>query len=281
MDAHVFLAVLAGALLHAGWNALVKGGGDPFLTLSHMAIAGVACALAVIGLVPVPRLEAWPWLMASAAIHTFYRLFLVQAYRAGDLGQVYPIARGAAPLITAVAAAYLVSDVVGPAGYVGIAALGIGVFLLSLKGGSLGTFEPHVVGFALLSSLSTASYSLVDGIGARINGSGPSYAIWMFLINSLAMVALAFYWRGRSVVTTLVAGAWKQALGGTVMSQMSYFIVVWAMTKAPIALVAALRETSVLFAAIISVVVLKEALTRWRVLAATCVLVGVVFLRIG
>jgi drug/metabolite transporter (DMT)-like permease len=281
MDTHVFLAVLSGALLHAGWNALVKGGGDPFLMLSHMAFTGLGVAAVMTLTVPFPKPDAWIWLAASAIIHTLYRLFLVQAYRVGDLGQVYPIARGTAPLITAIAAGFLVRDVVGPAGYAGIAALGIGVFLLSLKGGRLGTFEPRAVGFALLTSLSTASYSIVDGMGARINGSGPGFAIWMFLINSLVMIATALAWRGGVIVTSFVAGGWKLALGGTVMSQMSYFIVIWAMTKAPIALVAALRETSVLFAAVISVVILKEALTRWRVLAAMFVLSGVVLLRIG
>lgn len=281
MDTWVFLAVLAGAVCHAGWNALVKGGRDPFLTVSHMSFVGLVVAGAMTLVVPFPRPETWPWLAASAVIHTLYRIFLIQAYRVGDLGQIYPIARGAAPLMTAVAGAWLISDQVGTTGYAGIAALGVGVFLLSLKGSRLGGFDPKAVGFALATACTTAAYSLVDGLGARINGSGPGFAVWMFVCNCIVMIALALAWRGREVVTSLVADGWKTAIGGTLMSQLSYFIVIWAMTQAPIALVAALRETSVLFAAILSYVLLKEPLTRWRVAAAAAVVVGVVLLKMG
>jgi drug/metabolite transporter (DMT)-like permease len=205
---------------------------------------------------------------------------LIQAYRTGDLAHVYPIARGAAPLVTAVATLLLIGESIGTAGFLGVCALSLGVFLLSLRGGRLATFDRRTVGFALGSALATASYSLVDGIGARINGSGPSFAMWMFVGNMLVMQAFALAVKGPAIYHTLPAN-WPMVFAGGLMSMLAYFVVIWAMTRAPIALVAALRETSVLFAGLISLLILKEPLTRWRAAAALIIVAGVVLLRLA
>ena len=183
----------------------------------------------------------------------------IQAYRTGDLVHVYPIARGAAPLITAIGTLLLIGESIGTAGFLGVGALSFGVFLMSIRGGRLATFDRRAVGFALGSAVATASYSLVDGIGARINGSGPSFALWMFVGNMLVMQAFALAVKGPAIYRTLPA-TWPMVLAGGLMSMLAYFIVIWAMTQAPIALVAALRETSVLFAGLISLLILKEPL---------------------
>ena len=278
MELHVFLAVLAAAMMHAGWNAVVKGGSDPFRSVTQVSLFSGSIALCLLPFVNVPALEVWPWLAASAAIHTLYRFMLIGAYRAGDMAQVYPIMRGAAPLMTVIATALLIGERVSAVGFAAIAALSLGVFLMSLRGGQVGGFERHAVGMALLSAASTCGYTLADGIGARVNGSGPGYALWMFVLNGATMQSIAFAMRGRKAYDDLRM-QWPVMAGAGVMSMTAYFIVIWAMTQAPIALVAALRETSVLFGSVIAMVVLKEVMTGWRALASGFVLLGMVLLK--
>ena len=280
MEVGVFLAVLAAALMHAGWNAVVKSGADPFLSTTYVSLFSGTSALLLLPLVAFPRAEAWIWIIASAVIHTIYRFMLIGAYRTGDMAQVYPIMRGAAPLMTAIATALLISEVISPTGFAAVAALSAGVFLMSLKGGRLGSFDKRAVAFALGSAVCTCGYSVVDGIGARANGSGPGYALWMFVVNALAMQATALLMRGPSVYASL-PGIWRLSAGGGMMSMGAYFIVIWGMTKAPIALVASLRESSVLFGAVIAALILKEPVTAWRLAASGLVVAGVVLLKLA
>ena len=183
-------------------------------------------------------------------------------------------------MLTAGITAYAIGEHLSLYGYGAILLLAAGVFLMSLKGGRLGDLNRRGVGFALQTSCWIAAYSFVDGYGARINASGPSFVIWMFFLSALAMVVCALFARGRGIVSGL-RQRWPAVLGAVGMSEGAYFIAVWAMTQAPIALVAALRETSVLFAALISVLVLGEPLTRWRVGAALLVVAGVVLMRLA
>lgn len=280
MDLHVFLAVLAAAAMHAGWNAVVKGGGDPLVAITHVNLFSGLSALCLLVFVDTPRPEAWIWIGASAALHTVYRFMLVGAYRSGDMAQVYPIMRGAAPMMTAAGTAILIGEVTSVTGLLAISALCGGVFLMSLKGGQFAGFNRRAVAFALASAVSTCGYSLADGIGARVNGSGPGYALWMFVMNASAWQLVLLWLRGPAVYATL-SSTWKMAAGGGLMSMLAYFIAIWAMTKAPIALVAALRETSVLFGALIATFLLKEAVTIWRLLASALVVAGVVLLRLA
>jgi drug/metabolite transporter (DMT)-like permease len=266
--------------MHSGWNAVVKGSGDPFASVTHVTLFYGAIAALLLPFVDVPAPPVWVWLAASAALHTLYRFMLAGAYRTGDMAQVYPIMRGGAPMMTAVGAALLLGEVISGRGFLAVAVLSAGVFLMSLKGGRVGSPGGRAIAFAFGSAACTCGYTLVDGWGARLNGSGPGFALWMFVVNASVMQAIALAWRGREVYADLRA-EWGKALGGGVMSMGSYFIAIWAMTKAPIALVAALRETSVLFGALIAFVMLKEPLTGWRFLASALVLSGVALLRLA
>lgn len=280
MDWHVFLAVLLAAAMHAGWNAVVKGGGDPLISITHVNLFSGLSALSLLPLVSLPKPEAWIWIAASAALHTVYRFMLAGAYRSGDMAQVYPIMRGAAPMMTAAGTALLISEVISVTGFVAISALSAGVFLMSMKGSRLGTFNRRAVAFALASAISTCGYSLADGIGARVNGSGPGYALWMFVANALVFQLIVVTARGPAVYASLRSN-WAPAVGGGLMSMLAYFIAIWGMTQAPIALVAALRETSVLFGALIATFILKEPLTPWRIAASLLVVAGVILLRLA
>jgi drug/metabolite transporter (DMT)-like permease len=280
LDTTVFLAVLAAAAMHAGWNAFVKGSGDAFAALTHMAVGGLLLSLPLVIVLSLPAPPSHGWLAASVAVHTGYRFLLIAAYRIGDLSQVYPIARGAAPLLTALLTALILGETLSPMGYAGIALLGAGIAVLSARGGRIGGFEPVAVSLALLTACSIALYSMVDGVGARLAGSSVSYIAWLFLLDSVIMIAVGLVVRGPALFATLTS-IWPRVLAATAIAQLSYTLAVWAMTRAPIAQVSALRETSVLFAALIGVVFLKERLTRWRLIAAPIIVAGMVLLRMG
>ncbi|NNU81889.1 EamA family transporter [Halovulum dunhuangense] len=281
MEAHVFALVLVAAALHAGWNAVVKLGLDRLLAITLIAGSAGLVALLALPFAPVPDPAAWPWLLTSIVLHVGYNVCLVQAYRTGDFGQVYPIARGTAPLIVTLVAVFLLAETLTPAALLGIALLVGGVWLMSLRGGrDLARMDRSALGFALLTSAFIAGYTLTDGQGARVAGSAHGYTMWLFALDGLAMVLLLLALRGRHAFAVL-RPHWKTGLGGGAMSLGAYWIAIWAMTEAPIALVAALRESSVLFAAAISVVILREPLTRWRAAAALSIVAGVVMMRLG
>jgi drug/metabolite transporter (DMT)-like permease len=279
MDALVFLAVLSAAAFHASWNALLKMRAEPRVATTLVAVASAVVAAPLAAYAGIPQAAAWPWLLASVTIHIGYFLGLSAAYRVGDLGQVYPIARGTAPLLTAVIATYWLGEQLGPRGILGVIVLAGGILLLAVKGGrALQRFNGPAVAFALLTSLTTTSYTLVDGVGARLSGNAVAYTTWLFVLSGVAM---AIYGRLR-IGAQLVEECkihWPIALGGGALSVAAYVIVVWAMTVAPIALVAALRETSVLFAAVLGTVLLREPLRMIRVAAAGLVLTGVLLVR--
>jgi len=218
--------------------------------------------------------------LASVAIHIVYYLTLAQAYRFGDLGQVYPIARGTAPLMTAMLATVWLDEGLGVYGWLGVVVLAAGILLLAVRGGrALEQFDTRSIGFALLTSLTITSYTLVDGLGARVSGSALQYTAWLFVLSGGAMAVYGFAYVGRRLSNDFAAN-WQLALTGAALSTAAYAIAIWAMTVAPIALVAALRETSVLFAALLGTVLLREPLLPARIVAALLVMAGVVLLRL-
>src|SRR5687768_14392676 len=172
MDAFVFAAVLFAAACHAGWNATIKRGFDPLLTTVLISIGGTIVAALLLPIVGWPAMASWPWCAASVLIHLVYFVALIESYRAGDMGQVYPIARGSAPLITALTTTVLIDERLGLLGWCGIILLSAGVLLLSLRGGrELARLDRKAVGFALLTAFTICAYTVVDGIGARLAGS--------------------------------------------------------------------------------------------------------------
>lgn len=281
MEPLAFVAVMLAAALHASWNALVKSGLDRFLTISLISFGASALSVVALPFFPMPVAAAWPYVLVSVGLHVGYKMFLIRAYRAGDLGQVYAIARGSAPLLVSVAMLLIFGERLSPVAAGGIMLLICGVWLMSVHGGrKLGQIEGPVILFALITSTFIASYTITDGMGARANGSPNGYAAWMFMLDGCLMVLL--YGANRGVAGFgVVAQHWKLALGGGAMMVASYWTIIWAMTVSPIALVSALRESSVLFAALISVVFLKEPLTRWRVLAAVAIVAGIVLTKMA
>jgi len=280
LETFVFLAVLFAALCHAGWNALIKVGLDPLSTTTLIAIGSALVALVALPFTGNPAGAAWPWLAVSVVIHFFYFAALIESYRTGDLGQVYPIARGTAPLMTAAAATVFVAEPLGSMGWAGIVTLAAGVVLLSARGGrDLATIDRRAVGFALLTALTICAYSVVDGIGARMSRNPGSYVLWLLLGNAALLVPYGL-WRGGRDVITAIRHFWLRGLIGGTLQTLSYGIALWAMTLAPIAIVASLRETSVLFGAGIAVVVLKEPLRTVRIVAAMMIVGGLVLIRL-
>ena len=280
MTNFVFLAVLFAALCHAGWNALIKVGLDPLSTTALISLGSGVVALAALPFAGMQAPAAWPWIVASTIIHLFYFAALVESYRTGDLGQVYPIARGSAPLMTAVASLVFVGERLSVASWIGIATLAVGVLALSARGGrELTHVDRRAVGFALLTALTICTYSVVDGIGARLSLNAQSYVMWLFVGIALVLPPYALWRDGRDVVPAMQR-FWLRGFAGGALQVLAYGIVLWAMTLAPIAIVASLRETSVLFGAAIAVVVLKEPLRAVRVAAALLIVCGLVLVRL-
>ncbi|RWE94232.1 EamA family transporter [Mesorhizobium sp.] len=269
------------AAMHAIWNALVKVHLDRFLSITLMTLGMGAVALLALPFVEVPKSEVWPYIIASVVFHMGYRTFLIGAYKAGDFAQTYPLARGTAPLLAALGGMVVVAEVPTPLAIVGIVLLSAGTLVLSFRGGAhLERLNPRAVGFALGTSIFIASYTLSDGSGARLAATASSYAAWLFVCDAAWALVLCLIFRGPKALPVL-GRDWKAGVYTGVLSGAAYWIVMWAMTKAPIASVAALRETSILFAMMISVFALGEKMTGWRGAAVLSIVAGVVALRLG
>lgn len=278
MSLFVFLAVLGAALLHATWNALIKLGSNRIAAM--MVLSGVQ---GVIGLVVVltlawPTAAVWPWLLASGAIHSAYKVFLTFAYEHGDLSRVYPLARGTAPIFTLIVSGLWLGDIVTASELVGILILGGGILVLA-RGVWSGGEPLRMLPFAFGSACATAGYTLVDGLGARVAGNATLFVGWLFVLDGIIFAAVMLALRGRA---SLPVGNRVWVLGsiGAFASYGSYAVAVWAMTLAPIALVAALRETSILFAVLIGWLVFGETMTRPKLVAVAMIGVGVALTRI-
>ncbi|MEZ5925533.1 MAG: DMT family transporter [Hyphomicrobiaceae bacterium] len=279
MELFVFAAVLVGAACHAGWNTAVKLRLDPLTAISGLAAAAGVAAIPLVIAFGIPAAPSWPYLAASVALHIVYNAALSEAYRAGDLGQVYPIARGAAPVMTALIGTLWLGETLGLSGWLGVVIITTGILLLSLRGGQALDSDRRAVGFALLTALSITAYSLADGLGGRLSGSPHAYTAWLFLIDGIVM-AIYGSWRQGAQLLRAARVNWRVMLLGGILSIASYWIAIWAMTQAPIGLVAALRETSVVFGAFFAWLLLKEPLRAVRIASACLVALGAIFIRL-
>lgn len=280
MALDVMAVVLLSALLHAGWNALVRASTDKFLASLHVVGgAGAIAALLLPGL-PLPAPASWPWLLASALIHVVYFTLVARAYQGAELGFAYPLMRGTAPALTALGAALLLGEPPTPGGWLGITLICAGVLTLAGPAWRGGASQPAAVAAALANAGVIALYTLVDGQGVRLAGHALSYTGWVFLLTAVPMLAWAGVRRGRTLLRPH-PGAWRTPLLGGAGTLVAYSLVLWAMARAPIALVAALRETSIVFAALIGVLFLRERLGRQRLLAALLVCAGAVVLKLA
>ncbi|MEK1904969.1 MAG: EamA family transporter [Pseudomonas sp.] len=280
MDTTVFAVVMAAALLHAGWNALLKIGLDRYLTASLIQIGAGLVAVLALPFVSQPVAGAWPWIALSALLHIGYNLFLSRAYQYGDLGQVYPLSRGSSPLIVAVLA-LLAGDALSPWQWPGLLVLVAGIWLMAWRGGhTRAPLNQRLLGNALATAACIAGYTLADALGARTNQDAVGYALWLFTVNGVVAALVLTLRRGPGIFLQL-GPHWRGGLAGGAMSMLAYSLVIWAMTQAPIALVSALRESSVLFALLIGYLFLHEPLPRPRLLACCVIVAGVALMKLA
>jgi drug/metabolite transporter (DMT)-like permease len=273
----VSLAVLLAALLHAGWNAMVKGGGDALHDTAGIIVGAMAIGLPFLFVVPLPAAAAWPFIVASVTVHLAYYWLMISAYRVGDLSLVYPLMRGVAPLITAVAGIAVLGETPPAVAWLGMLLVSGGVFLLGYRALGHAPSRAAVV-FALSNAAVISLYTLIDGHGARVSGNAWSYIVWLFVLDGIPFSLWMLATRRASFVAHL-RGRSLRALAGGALSAAAYAISVWAMTQAPVALVASLRETSVLFAALIGARLLGERLSARRWSGVAAVVLGVLALK--
>ena len=287
MSPSVVLLVLLAAVLHAGWNAVLKLGDDRLLTMTVIIGVGGVIALPILPFLAFPAVAAWPFLLLSAGLHLGYFFFLIKAYRDGDLSHVYPVARGVAPLIVAGGAALLAGERLSLLGSLGILFASGGIASLAFLGGrgaardgaaALAARKAYL--FALATGGFIASYTLADGFGVRLAGSALGYIGWLFVISAAALALAAAVLR-RGALITYTARYWRPGLFGGVLCALAYGIVIWALGEAPMAFVSALRESSVVFAALLGCFLLKESFGPGRLLAALSVAAGVALLHLA
>jgi len=270
--------VLFGALLHAGWNVVVKSSTDKALDTALIHLLGSFIALPLMLLVGLPPMVAWPYILGSVVIHIAYYVALTGAYKHGDMGLTYPLMRGVAPMLVAVSAFTTLGEHLSPLAWAGVIGVCCGVLVLGLSRHALDNRRATL--FALANAVVIAVYTVVDALGARASGNALQYVVALFVLDGWPFAMLVLARRGRAA-WPYARARWPVAAGGALASLGSYGIALWAMTRAPVATVAALRETSVLFAALLGSWLLKEKFTPRRALG-TCVIVGgVMALRLG
>jgi drug/metabolite transporter (DMT)-like permease len=281
----VTLAVLAAAVTHATWNAIAHGIKDQVLAFGLIGVGSIAVAVPLVVLSPLPLSACWPYLLASVFIHVFYNLLLMRSYRYGDFGQVYPLARGTSPLVVTALAAVFAAERPTVAQVCGVLVISCGLAVLVLAGRRRSASGSGLSRAALLAAggtgLTIAAYTTVDGLGVRLSGSSVAYIGWLMLLESLCVPAWALARRRHE----LLSGTSRRVLGSGLLagglSVLAYGLVLWAQTRGDLAPIAALRETSVIFGAVIGTVVFREPFGRWRIAATLLVVTGVLLLNVS
>ena len=301
MPTEIVAIVLVAALAHASWNALIKSDDDRLVTLGAANAVRFLLCIPIVLALPLPDRASWPYLVASSILHVGYYTFLISAYRFGDLSKVYPLARGLSPLIVAAGAYAFAGERLSPMALVGVAVACTGIASLSLGGGATPARSARVhagalssagdgaaqartdrrgVVFAAGTAVFIAAYTVTDAMGARLSGHAVSYVAWLSILDGLPMLLVAGVLRRAGLAHHLAARAWKSVAGGA-LQLTAYGLVVWSLALAPMAAVSALRETSVLFAAIIGVKLLGEPLGTHRITAAALVAAGIMLIEWG
>jgi drug/metabolite transporter (DMT)-like permease len=278
MPNDALLAVLLGALLHASWNAAIKSGRDKFL--DTVLVAGGAGVIAAAGLpfLPLPAPESIPYLLMSSVLQLIYFLLVAAAYRTGDMSYAYPLMRGTAVLLVASASSLLIGEHLTARAWIGILSISAGVLALTLMyQRSAPSLAPTA--FALGNAAIIASYTLVDGVGARLSGQSVAYTLWLSLLTAIPLLAWTA-WNRPAALAGYFKIRWMVGLGGGFGTLASYGLALWAMTRAPVATTAALRETSILFGMLISAGFLKERVGLPRMAAGIVIALGAAALRL-
>lgn len=276
----VTLAVLGAALLHASWNALIKSGRDPLLDTALVALSGSAIGAPLVLLLPAPAPASWPNVAGSVLVHIGYYATLAMAYRAGDMSHGYPIMRGTAPLLVAVVGVLWLGETLPAAGWAGVLLVSLGVMSLALVKSASGQGpSPAATGWALANAAIIALYTVIDARGVRLSGDPLAYVAWLFFGMGLPFGCIVLALRRRELVGHATRH-WRRGMGGALLSGISYGVALWAFARAPMAVVAALRETSVIFGALIGAWVLGEGRLGPRLIGALAVFAGVVALKL-
>ena len=293
MSGFVVLIVLFGALLHASWNVIVKSGTDKYLNAVLVCGAAGLVALVLIPFLPLPLAPSWPYMIISTILQVCYLFMVAAAYSNGDMSLAYPLMRGTPPLLVAMAAGPLIGEVLGVGQWLAIGFISCGVLTMALgsrrktAAGALGSRQKVAAGqntsrtviIALVNALFIAGYTLVDGIGVRVSGNAISYTLWAFLFNAIPVVSWGI-WKYRGQLVGHIRQRGHLAMIGGAGTLGSYGLALWAMTMAPVAMVAALRETSILFGMILSLFLLREHISLKRLAGALLIVCGTVLMRL-
>jgi drug/metabolite transporter (DMT)-like permease len=277
MSFAIMLLILFAAALHAAWNALIKSGSDKLTEAVLLSLGAGTVAVLLLPFLPLPATASWPFLGVSIVIHSLYFYLVALAYRGADLSFAYPLMRGSAPLMTALLATLLFGEHLSTGAWLGILFLCGGILGLAVDVGGI-TAQHHAWAIGLGNAAVIAAYTIVDGLGVRAAGHAASYVLWMFLLNAIPLLLIGLRLDRRAIVPVRPAVAGRAFLAGC-CAVGSYGLALWAMTRVPIAVVAALRETSVLFGTAIAVVALKERFGVARWVAASLIAIGAVTMK--
>jgi drug/metabolite transporter (DMT)-like permease len=273
----VFAVVMSSALLHASWNAIVKSAGDKFLTTIMVTAFASALSAGLLPFLMPPDRASWPYAAASAVFQIIYFLLVARTYQIADMSQTYPLMRGTAPLIVALVSQFQLGTVLSRTAWAGVIAICIGILSIAF-GNNLK--DRKGIYLALVNALAIAAYTLIDGVGVRRSGAPAAYTLWVFLLTGLPLTLWAASVR-KSELVVYFGRYWRQGFAGGVGTTASYGLALWAMTIAPIAVVAALRETSIVFGTVIAALVLREHVGARRVISACVIACGAAILRLA
>jgi drug/metabolite transporter (DMT)-like permease len=273
----VFAVVMFAALLHASWNAIVKSAGDKFLTTIMVTASAAGLSVALLPFLTTPAPSSWPYAAASALFQITYFLLVARTYQIADMSQTYPLMRGAAPLIVALVSVFQMGEVLSPIAWAGVLGICLGIFSIAL-GNRLK--ERRGVYLALVNALVIAGYTLIDGAGVRRSGAPAAYTLWVFLLTGLPLTLWAISAR-RAEFSSYFRRHWRLGIAGGAGTTASYGLALWAMTVAPVAIVAAMRETSILFGTLIAALVLRESVGPRRLISACIIACGAALLRLA
>ena len=271
----VLAVILVGAFCHAAWNAVVKRGSDTFLSAVLVGLGCGGMAAVALPFLRQPDAASWPFIAGSVLAQVLYTGLLAAAYAAGDMSHTYPLMRGAAPLMVALASGPVLAEGLSAGRWAGIGFISLGVLGMGLGGQQGARRSPTALAFALLNAGVIATYTLIDGLGVRRSGAPIAYAFWTFALTAVPLFGWALVRRRLGVAASYARTHWPVAVVGGTGTLTSYTLALWAMAVAPVAAVAALRESAILFGTAISVLVLKERVTPSRLVATLVILAGV------
>jgi drug/metabolite transporter (DMT)-like permease len=277
VSAAVFAIVLFAAALHAAWNAIVKGADDKLLTTLLVNAGGATIAIVALPFLPQPAAASWPFIAGSTGLQALYMLLVARTYRLADMSLAYPLMRGTAPLLVALASSLFLSEPLSMTAWLGVAVICGGVLAMAFK--AVGDGGRAGVGASLLNAAVIAGYTLIDGAGVRRSGSPAAYVLWLNLTSSAPLIAWALA-RRRAALVAYARRHWPAGMAGAIGTTSSYGLALWAMTQAPVPVVAALRETAIVFGAAFSGFVLRERVGATRIIAACAIAAGAAILRL-